>query len=125
MRYDPERPAGLEPEEQARLLGAVMRRQIALSLRVAGIFILLLIGLPLLNFYRPDIANRPTQGFTLSWLFLGILFYPITWILSVYFVRQSDRIEAEMSDPETLRRLVGENAARRAASIAEEGGPGR
>ena len=75
-----------------------MRRQARLSLRVASIFILLILGLPLFNYFLPDLANRNVGGFTLSWLFLGVLFYPITWLLSGYFIRESDRIEAECAD---------------------------
>ena len=88
----------LPPAEHERLAHTVMRRQARLSLRVASIFILLILGLPLFNYFLPDLANRNVGGFTLSWLFLGVLFYPITWLLSGYFIRESDRIEAECAD---------------------------
>ena len=29
-------------------------------------------------------------------LFLGLLFYPITWLLSAYFVRASEAVEREV-----------------------------
>ena len=85
----------LPPEEHARLANTVMRRQAALSLRVAIVFVLLLLGLPLFNLYGAEIANTRLFGFSATWLFLGILFFPITWLLSAYFVRASDRIEGE------------------------------
>ncbi|HZP84722.1 MAG TPA: DUF485 domain-containing protein [Chthonomonadaceae bacterium] len=88
----------LPAEEQARLAHTVMRHQAALSVRVAIVFLALVFGLPLVNFYLPELANRPVLGFTATWLFLGVLFFPITWLLSAYFVRQSDRIEAEFAD---------------------------
>ena len=88
----------LPPEEHERLAHTVMRRQARLSLRVASIFILLILGLPLFNYFLPELANRNVGGFTFSWLFLGVLFYPITWLLSGYFIRESDRIEAECAD---------------------------
>lgn len=97
----------LSEADHARLAHAVMRRQAALSLRVAGVFILLVFGLPLVNFYLPGIANAPAFGFTTTWLFLGVLFFPITWLLSAYFIRQSDRIEAECVD---WRRVLGDEA---------------
>jgi len=75
-----------------------MKRQAALSLRVAGIFVVLVFGLPLVNYYFPKIANTQILGFGASWLFLGILFFPITWLLSSYFIRESDRIESTCSD---------------------------
>ncbi|MDB5353279.1 MAG: putative integral rane protein [Planctomycetota bacterium] len=92
----------------ARLSRIVMRRQAGLSLRVASVFVVLILGLPLVNRFLPEVANYPIYGFPASWLFLGVIFYPITVALSVYFVRRSDRIEAECKDWDTL----GESGAR-------------
>ena len=92
----------LTPEEHARLAHAVLRRQAGLSLRVAALFALLVFGVPLVNYYLPDLANAPILGFTASWLFLGVLFFPITWLLAAYFIRQSDRIEKECADWRTV-----------------------
>lgn len=97
----------LTDEQHARLAHHVMRRQAALSLQVASVFLAMLFGLPLLNHFAPEFANRNLFGFTLTWFLLGVLFYPITWLLSAYFVRQSDRIEAECSD---WRAVLGEEA---------------
>jgi hypothetical protein len=84
--------------DHARLASKVMRRQAALSLRVAFAFLSLVLGLPLLNYLAPVIANYRVLGFPATWLFLAVLFYPITVALSFYFVRHSDRIEAECMD---------------------------
>ena len=83
-------------EAEARLAGAMMRKQLALGVRVAAVFLLLLLGLPLFNAVLPNLANAQAGGFTLTWLLLGVLFYPLTWLLSAYFIRESDRIEAEI-----------------------------
>lgn len=88
----------LSADEHARLAAHVMRRQAALSLRVAFIFLGLVFGLPLVNHFAPQLANYRIGGFTATWLFLGVLFYPITVALSFYFVRHSDRIESECKD---------------------------
>jgi uncharacterized membrane protein (DUF485 family) len=87
--------------EQKGLLDRLMRRQAALSIRVACGFVVLLVLLPLLNLYAPKLAARSVGGFTLTWLLLGVLFYPLTWLLSGYFVRRSDRIEEELIQEET------------------------
>jgi uncharacterized membrane protein (DUF485 family) len=97
----------LSEEDHERLAHAVMRRQAALSLRVAAVFIVLIFGMPLVNYLAPQIANAQVMGFTLTWLFLGVLFFPITWVLSSYFVKSSDRIEAECSD---WRAVLGREA---------------
>ncbi|MBN9502603.1 MAG: hypothetical protein BGO01_17615 [Armatimonadetes bacterium 55-13] len=90
---DPHEITHLSEEEQERLLGTVMREQMGLSLKVAAVFILLLVGLPLGNFYLPDLMGSKVGGLTLTWLILGILFYPLTWVLSYVFVKQSESIE--------------------------------
>lgn len=79
------------------LLQTVMTRQVKLSLQVAAVFILVLVGLPLLNGFAPEMANRSIGGFSLTWLVLGVLFYPLTWLLSKWFIDSSNRIEEELS----------------------------
>jgi uncharacterized membrane protein (DUF485 family) len=74
-----------------------MRRQLSLSIRVAAVFVLLLILVPLINAFLPKAAGSRIFGFTASWLFLALLFYPITWLLSWIFIRSSDRIEHEIA----------------------------
>lgn len=91
MRNDAE----LTPEEARHLASRLMREQAVLGLRVAAVFVVLLLGLPLANLYLPEVAGSTVLGFTFTWLLLGVIFYPITWVLSVYFVRESDRIEAK------------------------------
>jgi uncharacterized membrane protein (DUF485 family) len=78
------------------LLRAIMRRQARLSLGVAAVFLVLVLGLPLVNQYLPALAQARIGGFTATWLFLGVLFYPITWLLSAYFVRASETVEQEI-----------------------------
>ena len=74
----------------------MVRRQSRLSLRIAAVFVLALVALPLVNLYLPDVAGARVGGFTLSWLLLAVLFYPFTVLLSALFVRGSDRIESEI-----------------------------
>lgn len=90
------------PEVYPRLVEAMMRRQAGLSLRVAAVFLLMLLLLPLVNYFWPELAMARIGGFTATWLFLGVLFYPVTWILSWYFIKASDRIEHECADWKNL-----------------------
>ena len=92
----PEQKLPPDPAAQSALLRRVMNRQAALSLRVAAVFLVLVFGLPLVNWLLPNVAGIRIGGFTASWLFLAVLFYPVTWALSGYFVRESDRLEAEL-----------------------------
>ena len=86
------------PDHQRRLAQAIMRRQLSLSLKIAAAFILMLFGLPMVNWFLPELANTPVLGFTATWLFLAVLFYPITWVMSWWFIKQSNDIEAEITE---------------------------
>lgn len=91
---------GARPETEGRptdgeLARVLMRRQAALSMRVAAVFLVLILGVPLVNAYLPAWGQQPVLGFPAGWFLLGILFYPITWALSTYFVKASERLEAE------------------------------
>lgn len=91
---------GEKTEARSELLRRIMRRQAALSIRVAAVFILLLLLLPLANLYLPDLMGSNAGGFTFTWLLLGVLFYPITWVLSAYFVRESEKVESSIAQSE-------------------------
>jgi hypothetical protein len=44
----------------------------------------------------PDLAATNIGGFSATWLVLGVLFYPLTWVLSSWFVRGSEKLEADI-----------------------------
>lgn len=72
-----------------------MRRQLMLSLSCALAFLVALLGLPLLNYYAPEFMARRVAGFTLSWLVLGVLFFPFVWIIAWIFIKRSIALEEE------------------------------
>ena len=82
-------------------LHRLMRRQLALSILCASAFLLALVGLPLLNFIAPEAMARRVAGFTLSWLVLGVLFFPFVWAIAWVFIRRS--IGLEMQEVEEVR----------------------
>lgn len=89
--------AHLPPERREALVRAVMRRQALLGAGVSVVFLVLILGLPLVNWLAPQVANAPAPGgFTWTWLIVAVLFYPVTMLLSAYFVRASERVEADL-----------------------------
>ena len=36
---------------------------------------------------------RRVFGFTLTWLLLGVLFFPLVWLISWFFIRRSIALE--------------------------------
>jgi uncharacterized membrane protein (DUF485 family) len=76
-------------------LHTLMRRQLKLSIACAATFLVALLGLPLLNYFAPALMATRVAGFTLSWLILGVLFFPFVWIISWRFIRRSIALEQD------------------------------
>lgn len=88
-------------------LHSLMRRQLKLSIACAATFLVALLGLPLLNYYFPDLMARRIFGFTLTWFVLGVAFFPFVWIISFYFIKRSIALEeAEVAE------VAGERAGK-------------
>lgn len=88
----PEHKDFIHSEEFLRRL---MRRQLRLSIVCASAFMVVLFGLPLLNYFQPDLMATRVGGFTLTWLILGVLMFPFVWVISGVFIKKSLRMEAE------------------------------
>jgi uncharacterized membrane protein (DUF485 family) len=76
-------------------LRSLMRRQLALSISCAATFMIALLGMPLLNYFAPQLMAARVAGFTLSWLVLGVLFFPFVWIISYIFIKRSIALEEQ------------------------------
>lgn len=74
-------------------LRGLMKRQLKLSVTCAAAFLTLLFGLPVMNFLAPELMAARVGGFTLSWLVLGILFFPYVWIIAKWFIVRSIAME--------------------------------
>lgn len=92
---------GLSPADRRALLHRVTARQARLSLAVGAVFLVALLGIPLFNLWTPDLAKMPVAGFPLSWLLLGVVFYPLTWGLSALFIRKSNELEDAIAREES------------------------
>jgi uncharacterized membrane protein (DUF485 family) len=77
-------------------LRLLMRRQLVLSIMCGTAFLGMLLGLPLANYFLPELmATRVPGGFTLSWFFLGIGFFPAVWLIAWVFINRSIALEEE------------------------------
>ncbi|MBX3736975.1 MAG: DUF485 domain-containing protein [Candidatus Didemnitutus sp.] len=76
-------------------LHTLMRRQLKLSIVCAAAFLVVLFGLPLANYFAPQLMATRIAGFTLSWLLLGVLFFPAVWGISWFFIRRSIWLEQD------------------------------
>ncbi|MBE7540460.1 MAG: DUF485 domain-containing protein [Opitutaceae bacterium] len=92
---NPTPPSSDETVHSDSFLRTLMRRQLQLSVACAAAFLVLLIGLPLANYLAPGLMATRVAGFTLSWLILGVLFFPFVWVISYVFIRRSIALEED------------------------------
>jgi uncharacterized membrane protein (DUF485 family) len=78
-------------------LRRMMQQQFKLSVLCACTFLSALFLLPLANYFAPEFMAQRIFGFTLSWFILGVLFFPLVWIISFGFIKRSMRLEEEVS----------------------------
>ena len=89
---DSEKKPDMHSEE---FLHSLMRKQLKLSIACALAFLVVLLGLPLANYFAPELMATRIFGFTLTWFLLGIGFFPAVWVISFYFIRRSIALEEE------------------------------
>src|SRR5881394_3681547 len=83
-------------------LHSLMRKQLRLSILSAGSFLVVLLGLPLANYFLPELMATRIFGFTLTWLILGIGFFPAVWLIAWLFIKRSIALEeAEVAEVES------------------------
>jgi uncharacterized membrane protein (DUF485 family) len=76
-----------------QFLYELMRKQLRLSLGCAATFLVVLLGLPLANYFFPQVMATRVFGFTLTWLVLGLGFFPVVWAIAWVFIRKSIALE--------------------------------
>ncbi|MBI4657318.1 MAG: DUF485 domain-containing protein [Verrucomicrobia bacterium] len=92
-------PSGKTDIHSEEFLHRLMRRQLKLSIACAATFLIALLGLPLANYFLPELMATRVFGFTLTWLILGVLFFPLVWLISYFFIRRSIELEdAEVNE---------------------------
>jgi uncharacterized membrane protein (DUF485 family) len=99
QKLSPEKP-DMHSEE---FLHSLMRKQLKLSIACAVAFFIVLLGLPLANYFWPDLLATRVWGFTLTWFVLGIGFFPAVWCIAFYFIKRSIKLEEE-----EVREVVGD-----------------
>ncbi len=99
MKSQPTNKPDIHSED---FLHSLMARQLKLSIACAGTFLVALLALPLLNYFFPDLMATRVFGFTLTWLILGVLFFPFVWVIAWVFIRRS--IALEETEVEEVKR---------------------
>jgi hypothetical protein len=93
---------GAEVAEQneigRELVRGLVRAQLAASVRVAAMALLLFAPLPVLFALVPAAADFPILGIPVIWWVLGLLAYPVLYLLARLHRRQAERIERDFAE---------------------------
>jgi hypothetical protein len=99
---DPSEMARVELEEQSpigeALVRGLVRAQLAAALRLAAVVAVALGGLPLLFAFAPALAEFRLFGVALPWLLLGVVAYPLLFLVGAAYVHLAERNEQEFTD---------------------------
>lgn len=80
------------------LLEDLIRHQLTLGVSVAAVFLVILLGLPLMNVLFPELVAMRVLGLPMSWLALAVLVYPLVWVLAIYFVSTAKKYEDDFTE---------------------------
>ena len=94
-------------------LHRLMRRQLRLSMACAATFLTALLGLPLANYFLPELMATRFFGFTLTWLVLGVLFFTLVWLIAYAFIKRSIALEEQEIKAMSNSRLEDEKTRKR------------
>lgn len=95
-------PVAREMAEQSEVgqlfVASLIRSQLRLALVVAGGFLVILIGIPVLLAVFPDINEVTILTVPIPWLLLGLGIYPLVIGCAVLYVRSASRNERRFQD---------------------------
>lgn len=95
-------PVAREMAEQSEVgqlfVASLIRSQLRLALVVAGGFLVILIGIPVLLAVFPDITGVTILTVPIPWLLLGLWIYPLVIGCAVLYVRSASRNERRFQD---------------------------
>ncbi|WP_394250131.1 DUF485 domain-containing protein [Arthrobacter pityocampae] len=95
-------PVAREMAEQSELgqlfVASLIRSQLRLALVVAGGFLVILMGIPVLLAVFPDIEAMTVLTVPLPWLILGLGVYPLVIGCAMLYVHSASRNERRFQD---------------------------
>jgi putative solute:sodium symporter small subunit len=93
---------GTEVAEQTEigreLVRGLVRAQLAVSLRIAGIALVVFGPLPALFALVPALQELRIFGVPLAWWVLGLAAYPVLYLLARLHRRQAERLERDFAE---------------------------
>lgn len=89
----------VEVQEQTEvgdaLVRGLVRAQLGLALRLAAVVMTIVIAIPLLGNTFPEIGALTVFGVAANWLVLGLLLYPMFYLVGRLYVRLAEQGERD------------------------------
>ncbi|MFJ7748440.1 hypothetical protein ACIQXM_00595 [Arthrobacter sp. NPDC097144] len=79
-------------------IGSLIRSQLRLALVVAGGFLLILLGVPVLLAFLPVMADLTLLSIPVPWFLLGAGVYPLVIVCGALYIRSAARNEQRFLD---------------------------
>nr|WP_250545760.1 DUF485 domain-containing protein [Paenarthrobacter sp. DKR-5] len=92
------RDAAEQTEAGEVFIRSLIRSQLRLAVVVAGGFLLILLGFPVLLSVAPAVGAIPVFGIPFSWLLLGLGIYPVIGLSAWLYIRSAARNEDTYRD---------------------------
>ncbi|MBJ8337695.1 hypothetical protein JGU71_02235 [Antrihabitans sp. YC3-6] len=80
------------------LVRGLVRAQLGLAIRLALVVVCTLGLIPLLGAAFPAMATTSIAGIRVTWLALGVVAYPLLWVIGHRYVRLAERNEQDFAD---------------------------
>lgn len=93
--YGGPRPSALDEDRLRQLI----RVQWRAALVAAGVLTLLLGSLPLVFAFAPSVAAARLDGVGIAWVLLGVLAYPVLYLIGRWYVARAEANEARFAAP--------------------------
>ena len=89
----------IEVQEQTAvgdaLVRGLVRAQLGLALRLAAVVMCVVVAIPLLGNTFPEIAALRLFGIRANWLVLGVLLYPLFYLVGRVYIRLAEQGERD------------------------------
>lgn len=92
------RDAAEQTEAGEVFIRSLIRSQLRLAVVVAGGFLVILLGFPVLLSVAPPVGAIPVFGIPFSWLLLGLGIYPVIGLSAWLYIRSAARNEDTYRD---------------------------
>lgn len=77
------------------LVRGLVRAQLGLAVRLAAVVAAIFVAIPILGHLFPPLSQTTVGGIPVSWLVLGLLLYPVLYLIGRLYIRLAEQAERD------------------------------